>query len=85
MRFGSLCASLGIRIVAGGGGEGIFIWPKGLFGGLLMAFLLKDPAYYVEILFLHDVKVLFQIEIPFLHDVKVLFQIEILFPHNVKV
>ena len=71
MRFGALCGILGIRMVAGGGGEGIFIWPKGLFGGLLMAFLLKDPAYYVEI--------------PYSHDVKVQYQIEILFPHNVKV
>ena len=70
MRFGSLCASLGIRMVAGGGGEGIFIWPKGYSSGLLVAFCFKKPAYYVEIPFLHDVKVLFQIEIPFPHHVK---------------
>jgi hypothetical protein len=57
-------------MVAGGGGEGIFIRPKGYSSGLLMAFLLKKPAYHVEIPFLHDVKVLFQIEIPFTHDVK---------------
>ena len=76
---------MGIRKVAGGGGEGIFIRPKGLFGGLLVAFLLEKPAYHVEISFLHDVKVLFQIEIRFTHDVKAQFQIEILFPHDVKV
>ena len=56
---------MGIRMVAGDGGEGIFIRPKGLLGGLLVAFLLKKPAYYVEILFSHYVKSLFQIEIPF--------------------
>ena len=75
---------MGIRMVPGGGGEGISIRPKGLFGGLLMAFLLKDPAYHVEIPFLHDVKVLFQIEILYSHYVKAQFQIEILFPHYVK-
>jgi hypothetical protein len=56
--------------VAGGGGEGIFIWPKGLLGGLLVVFLLKKPAYYVEIPYSHDVKVQFQIEILYLHYVK---------------
>ena len=85
MRFGLLCASLGIRMVAGGGGEGISIWPKGLFEGLLVAFLLKKPACYVEISFPHYVKVLFQIEILYLHYVKVLFQIEILYLHYIKV
>ena len=85
MRFGARCASLGIRMVAGDGGEGIFIRPKGLLGGLLVAFRLKKPAYYVEISFLHDVKVLFQIEILFPHYAKAQFQIEILFPHDVKV
>ena len=67
---GARSASLGIRMMAGGGGEVIFIRPKGLFGGLLMAFLLKKSAYHIEIPFLHDVKVLFQIEILFPHDVK---------------
>ena len=57
MRFGSLCGSLGIRMVAGGGGEEISIRPKGYSSVLLMAFLLKDPAYYVEIPFSHYVKV----------------------------
>ena len=70
IRFGALCGILGIRMVAGGGGEGIFIRPKGYSSVLLMAFRLKKPAYHVEI--------------PFLHNVKVLFQNEILFPHNVK-
>ena len=70
MRFGAQDGRLGIRMVDGCGGEGIFIRPKGLFGGLLMAFLLKDPAYYVEILYSHDVKVQFQIEILFPYYVK---------------
>ena len=75
----------GIRMIAGGGGEVISVQATGRFLGKLMTFLLKKPAYYVEILFPHYVKVLFQIEIPFPHYVKVQFQIEILFPHYVKV
>ncbi|MEE1235636.1 MAG: hypothetical protein UHS50_08145 [Bacteroidaceae bacterium] len=71
-------------MVDGGGGEGIFIRPKGLFGALLVAFLLEKPAYHVKIPFLHNVKVLFQNEILFPHDAKAQFQIEILFPHYVK-
>ncbi|MEE1087488.1 MAG: hypothetical protein UIC63_00820, partial [Bacteroidaceae bacterium] len=70
--------------MAGGGGEGIFIRPKGLLGGLLVAFLLKKPAYHVEIPFLHDVKVLFQNEILFPHYVKAKFQIESPFPDTLK-
>jgi len=85
MRPGALCGILGIRMMAGGGGEVISVQATGRFLGKLMTFLLKKPAYYVEILFPHYVKVLFQIEIPFPHYVKVQFQIEILFPHYVKV
>ena len=75
---------MGIRKVAGGGGEGIFIRPKGLLEGLLVAFRLKKHLYHVEIPFLHDVKVKFQIEILYLHYVKAQFQIEITFSHYVK-
>ena len=59
MRFGSLCGSLGIRMVAGGGGEGIFIRPKGYSSVLLVAFCFKKPAYYVEIPYSHYVKAQF--------------------------
>ena len=55
----------GIRKVAGGGEEVISVQATGRFLGKLMTFLLKKHAYYVEILFSHYVKVLFQIEIPF--------------------
>ena len=55
------------------------------FGGLLVAFLLKKPAYHAEIPFLHDVKVLFQIEILFPHYLKAKFQIEIPFPDTLKI
>ena len=72
-------------MVAGGGGEGIFIRPKGLLEGLLVAFRLKKPLYHVEIPFLHDVKVKFQIEILFPHYTKAKSQIEILYLHYVKV
>ena len=65
MRFGALCGSLGLRMMAGGGGEVISVQATGRFLGKLMAFLLKKPAYYVEILFSYYVKVLFQNEIPF--------------------
>ena len=85
MRFGARCGSLGIRMMAGGGEEVIFVQATGRFLGLLMAFLLKKPMYYIEIPFPHYVKVQFQIEIPFPHYVNVQFQIEIPFPHYVKV
>ena len=55
----------GIRMIAGGGEEVISVQATGRFLGKLMTFLLKKHAYYVEILFSHYVKVLFQIEIPF--------------------
>ena len=61
----------GIRMIAGGGEEVISVQGTGRFLGKLMTFLLKKHAYYVEILFSHYVKVLFQIEIPFPHYVKV--------------
>ncbi|MBR2946363.1 MAG: hypothetical protein IKC18_06780 [Bacteroidaceae bacterium] len=52
-------------MIAGGGEEVISVQATGRFLGKLMAFLLKKPAYYVEILFSHYVNVQFQIEIPF--------------------
>ena len=75
----------GIRMMADGGEKVISVQATGRFLGKLMTFLLKKPAYYVEILFSHYVKVLFQIEIPFPHYVKAKFQIEIPFPHYVNV
>ena len=75
----------GIRMMAGGGEEVISVQATGRFLGKLMTFLLKKPAYYVEIPFPHYVKVQFQIEIPFPDTLKIQFQIEILFPHYVKV
>ena len=75
----------GIRMIAGGGEEVIFVQATGSFLGKLMAFLLKKPAYYVEILFSHYVKSLFQNEIPFPDTLKIQFQIEIPFPHYVNV
>ena len=61
----------GIRMMSGGGEKVISVQATGRFLGKLMTFLLKKPAYYVEILFSHYVKALFQIEIPFPHYVKV--------------
>ena len=55
----------GIRMIAGGGEEVISVQATGRFLGKLMTFLLKKHAYYVEILFSHYIKSLFQIEIPF--------------------
>ncbi|MEE0689234.1 MAG: hypothetical protein UCJ13_00155 [Bacteroidaceae bacterium] len=85
MRFGARCGSLGIRMIAGGGEEVISVQATGRFLGLLMAFLLKKHAYYVEILFSYYVKVLFQIEILFPHYLKAKFQIEIPFPDTLKI
>ena len=81
----TLDSTKGIRMIAGGGEEVISVQTTGRFLGKLMTFLLKKPAYYVEILFSYYVKALFQIEIPFPHYVKAQFHIEILFPHYVNV
>ena len=72
-------------MIAGGGEEVISVQATGRFLGLLMTFLLKKPAYYVENLFSHYVKVLFQNEIPFPDTQKAQFQIEIPFPDTLKI
>ena len=72
-------------MIAGGGEEVISVQATGRFLGKLMTFLLKKPAYYIEILFPHYVNVQFQIEIPFLHYVKVQFQNEIPLLHGLNV
>ena len=42
-------------MIAGGGEEVISVQATGRFLGKLMTFLLKKPAYYIEILFSHYV------------------------------